>query len=287
MTKPTESDPRPRPRRRNRLLATLQALVRTRVTTGVVTILPLLITFWVIRLVFEWMRDASGWALKGLLLSQSGHPYLERLHFDFERWDRLNELGLLNPQEQFFAMMPWDVQWGIGVVAVLLTVLVLYAVGVFAANVIGRRLLAWVEQMVDRVPYVKTIYRGLKQVLDSLGGKQAQKFQRVAIFPFLTPGVYSIGFVTSILKDSNTGEEYVTIFYATTPNPTSGFVLILRRSEIIELDWTIEEAVKIVMSGGILMPSQLPLPKLVQRLAISPGAGPVVMTPAPSGGIPL
>ena len=267
------------PKHRNRLLATLRALIRTRLTTGVVTILPLLVTFWVIRFVFEWMRDASGWALKGLLLSPGGRPYLEHLHFNFERWNRLIEMGLPHAQEQFFEMMPWHVRWGIGAVAVLLTVLVLYAVGIFAANLIGRRVIDFIEQWVDRVPFVKTVYRGLKQVLDSFTGEATQKFQRVAMFPFLTPGVYSLGFVTNIFADPDTGEEYATVFYATTPIPTTGFVFMLRRNDIVELDWTFEETIKAIMSGGILIPDRAQMPKLLQALAAKTKAAPPAVLP--------
>ena len=247
-------------------MATLRALIRTRITTGIVTILPLLITLWVVRLIFEWMRDASGWALKALLLSPAGRPYLEQLHFDFERWERLHDTGLLHIQELFFELMPWNVRWAIGLLSVLLTVFVLYLVGLFAANLLGRRFIVWVEQLVERVPFIKTVYRGLKQVLSSLTSSGVQQFQRVAMFPFLSPGVYSIGFVTSVFRDPDSSEEFVTVFYATTPNPTTGFVLVLRRRDIIELDWSVEEAIKVIMSGGILMSEQARVPGSIRQL---------------------
>jgi uncharacterized membrane protein len=261
---------------RSRIMATLNALVRTRLTAGVVTLLPLLISVWVVKLVFIWMRDASRWAVQAFLLSPAGKPYLGKLHFDFDRWERLKETGLLHIQETFFELMPWHVRWAIAFFSILLTLFVLYLVGMLAANLFGRRIINWVEQILDRVPLIKTVYRGLKQVLASFAGATPQNFQRVAMFPFLTSGVYSIGFITSSFRDTTTGDEFVTIFYATTPNPTTGFVLIVPRKDVVELDWSVEQAVQVIMSGGILMPDRASVPGSVPR---APLAGPAVAMP--------
>ena len=86
--------------------------------------------------------------------------------------------------------------------------------------------------------------------------------------------VRSIGFITAITKDEHTGEELCTCFLATTPNPTTGYVFVLRRSDVIELDWTIEDAISVIMSGGALVPSTVPfmcgLPGAAPPAAISP-----------------
>jgi hypothetical protein len=96
-------------------------LLRTRITTGIITLQPLLVTPWVIRLIFGWMRDASQWVIQAFLLSPAGHPYLEYLRFDFGRWERLTALGLPNPLEQFFQLVPLPIRWGIAIFSVLLT----------------------------------------------------------------------------------------------------------------------------------------------------------------------
>lgn len=245
------------PRRGSRLGGTLRALLRARITTGIVTLLPLLVTLWVIRLIFGWMRDASQWLIQAFLLSPGGHSYLEYLGFDFARWERLASLGLPNPQEQFFHLVPSPIRWSIAAVSVLLTVFVFYLVGLFAANVFGRRLIAWLEQLVARVPLAKTVYHAMKQILASFAGDRAQSFQRVALIAFPQDRMRSVGFVTSVFTDSITGEELCTVFIATTPNPTTGYLQIVRRSEITELDWTVEEAIRTVMSAGILRPDFL------------------------------
>jgi uncharacterized membrane protein len=248
---------KPSGHRRSRLGTTLRVLLRTRITTGIITLLPLLVTFWVIRLIFGWMRDASQWVIQAFLLSPPGHLHLERLRFDFERWERLTSLGLPDPQEQFFQLMPPPVRWGIAIFAVLLTISVFYLVGLIGANVFGRRLIAWMEQAVARVPLVKTVYHAMKQILSSFGGNQTQNFQRVALIPFPQDRMRSVGFVTNVFKDSITGEELCTVFIATTPNPTTGYLQVVRRSEITELDWNVEEAISMVMSAGILKPDFL------------------------------
>jgi uncharacterized membrane protein len=247
----------PSERRRSRIGATLRAVLRTRITTGIITLLPLLVTLWVIRLIFGWMRDASQWVIQAFLLSPAGHSYLEHLRFDFGRWERLTALGLPNPQEQFFQLVPSPIRWSIAIFSVLLTIFVFYLVGLFAANVFGRRLIVWLEQLVARVPLVKTIYHAMKQILSSFAGDQTQNFQRVALVPFPQDRMRSVGFVTNVFKDSVTGEELCCVFIATTPNPTTGYLQIVRRSEITELNWSVEEAIRTVMSAGILKPDFL------------------------------
>lgn len=85
-----------------------------------------------------------------------------------------------------------------------------------------------------RVPLVKTVYHALKQIFSSFAGDQTQNFQRVALVPFPQDRMRSVGFVTNVFKDSVTGEELCTVFIATTPNPTTGYLQIVRRCEITE-----------------------------------------------------
>jgi uncharacterized membrane protein len=252
----------PRKPHRSRLGATLRALIRARVTAGLLLVLPLWVSWLLVKFIFGVMRDASQWALIGVL----ENPWIQ-VHITKLTIRRSTTFDV----EAFLHEHPYY-DWGLASVSVLLTIAFLYAIGVFTANFFGRRLIEWLESLVDRVPLIKTVYRGSKQVLATFTGDEKQNFQRVAIFPFLAPGVYSIGFVTSVFKDASSGEEYVTIFYSTTPNPTTGYVFIIRRRDIVELDWTIEEAVKAVMSGGILMPPTLSIPSSLRwREMAAPG----------------
>lgn len=266
------------PRRGSRVGATLRALVRTRVTAGIITLLPIVITLWVIRLIFGWMRDASQWAVQAFLLSPAGQPYLEKLRFNFVKWSRLSELGLPH-QEQFFELMPWHVQWGIAIFSVLLTIFILYIVGLFAANIFGRRAIDMLEQLVDRVPLIKTVYRGLKQILSSFSGDQTKTYQRVALVPFPQDRMRCVAFITSTFQDSVTGEALCTVFIPTTPNPTTGYLQVVRRSEITELNWSVEDAIRTIMSGGILRPDFLTILPNKALPDDQPGTG----TPADPG----
>lgn len=253
----------------SRLWSTLKAVFRARLTTGVITILPIVITVWVVRVIFMWMRDASLWVVEWYLFSRWGLPVLES-------WgvhpDHLTKIGL--------EALPTHMRWGIYIFSVLLTILVLYVVGMFAANLIGRRVIHWLEQLLNRLPLVKTVYRSLKQILTALSGAQQQNFQRVALVPFPNPLTRSVGFVTGMHRDAITGEDLCSIFIATTPNPTSGFVLLVKRSDLIEMDWSIEEAVRMVMSGGILVPSAV---SVVAPPGVPPLPSSRVSDPRPAG----
>jgi uncharacterized membrane protein len=176
--------------------------------------------------------------------------------------------------------MPTWLQWFISLFSVSLTILMLYTIGLFAANILGRRVIELTDQIIARVPFIKTIYGALKQILNMFSADQAPGFQRVALIPFPTDVTRSVGFITNTYKDSVSGEELASVFVATTPNPTTGYVFILKRKDLIELDWTIEEAIKICMSGGILAPSYVTMehgkPKLL------PSTPPVVTLTPPT-----
>ena len=246
-TEPETPTKRPQRQRESRIAATVKALIRTRVTAGVITILPIVVTIWLVRVVFGWMRDASQWVVVAALESKWFYRYV---------WKLGETEGAKVDLDKFLEQYP-AFDWGLAIFSVLLTIFFLYAIGIFAANIVGRRALALLDRVVERVPLVKTVYRGLKQILSSLSGDQTQNFQRVALVPFPHKGMRCVGFVTNIFKDSITGEELCSIFISTTPNPTTGYLQILKRSEITELDWSVEEAIRTIMSGGILKPDFL------------------------------
>ncbi len=257
--------------RRSRVGATIRALVRARVTAGLVTLLPILITIWVVRVIFTWLRDSSQWIVEWVLEGK----WVGLLPATWNvRWVGLTHEQLTRPA----------VQWTVGIFSVLLTIFVLYAVGLFAANVFGRRLIAFLEQLLGRVPIIKTVYRGLKQVLSSFSGDQSSNYQRVALIPFPQERMRTVGFITSIFHDSVTGEELCTVFIPTTPNPTTGYLQVLRRGEITELNWSVEEAIRTIMSGGILKPEFLtivPNEALPKNLPTGVGPSPPAVPDAP------
>jgi uncharacterized membrane protein len=220
------------------------------VTAGLVLVLPLWITYLLVKFLFDLMRDMSLWLVNAYL----------------RHWGDAFVTALGVAPEAFKAKgveaLPSGVQWGVAILSVFLTVFFLYSIGVLTANIFGRRLVRTAETVLDRVPFVKTIYRASKQILETFAGGSSQSFQRAALIPFPTKETRSVGFITGFSKDTHTGEELCTVFVAATPNPTSGFVFVLKRADVIELDWTVEEAIKVVISCGVLVPPTIPLAAL-------------------------
>jgi uncharacterized membrane protein len=232
--------------RRSRIGATIKALIRTRVSAGLITILPIVLTVWLVRVVFGWLRDASLWVVDAFLLSPFGREVLTGWGIDPQQ---LESSGL--------EILPPRMQWSISIFSVLLTFFVLYLIGLFMTNVIGRRLLDLVEFALERLPFVKTIYHTLKQVFAVFSADRSKGFQRVALIPYPNQITRSVGFITNSFRDAITGDELCSVFLPTAPNPTSGFVLIYKRSDIVEPNWSVEDAAKVIMSGGILSPEYM------------------------------
>lgn len=241
------SVPPTKPPQPSRLWATVRTLLRARVTAGLLFVLPIWITYLLVKFIFELMRDTSLWVVDWYL---KGWGEALLLAWGVEA-TKFAEDGL--------AVLPARWQWGVSIAAVLLTVFFLYLVGVFTANIVGRRLVRVAEALLERVPFVKTIYTASKKILGTFAGEAGQGYQRVVLIPFPSGETRSMGFLTGSSHDPNTGEEICTVFLATAPNPTSGFVFMVRRSDIIELDWTVEDAIKTLLSGGTMVPPSIPL----------------------------
>lgn len=301
----SESQVTSRPqRRKSRVTATLKALLRTRVTAGLLVVLPIYVTILLIKWVFSVMRDSSLWVVEAYLRSPLGsgwlHDWLVVKPAEYNAWSHADSkwqkvsripvaeklafledrLGHQLDTEAFFGMLPYAIEWVASIVAVLLTIVILYAIGLFAANLLGRRVINTFESILDRVPLVKTVYRSSKQILATFAGEQSSEFQRAALIPFPQEKMRSVGFITSIFKDSVTGEELATVFIPTTPNPTTGYLQILKRKELVELDWSVEDAVRTIMSGGILRPDYLTIvPGRQDRTDLPAGSRPELRPP--------
>jgi len=256
-------------KRRSRTGAAFQRILRARITAGLVVVLPIWITILLLKFVFETLRDASFWLVMAYLETERGKHILES-------WGRLSADGVA---QQGVGALPRDVQWAIAILCVLLTVFFLYMIGLFTANLVGRRVIAGVETLVDRIPLIKIVYRAAKQILEAFAGESKREFQRVVLVPFPCMEMRSIGFITSIAKDSDTGEDICSVFLATTPAPTTGYVLIVRRSDLIELDWSVEEAITVVMSGGAMTPSLIPLVRGIPPMLLGKGVVPPAIMP--------
>jgi uncharacterized membrane protein len=140
---------------------------------------------------------------------------------------------------------------------VLLAVVLVLATGMIVANLLGRRLVnAW-ESLLSRIPLVRTLYAGIKQILEAVLATDGQSFRRVLLVEYPRKGVWSLAFMTSDLLgevQEKTRSEVISVFIPTTPNPTSGFVLMLPKEDVIELEMSVEQGLKMIISMGVVVP---------------------------------
>lgn len=132
-------------------------------------------------------------------------------------------------------------------------------IGWVAKGLIGRSLLRWGEGLVDQMPVVRSIYNGLKQIAETVFAQQDSSFDRACMVEYPRKGIYAIGFVSTTAKGEisrvgGAGEPLLSVFVPTTPNPTSGFLLFFRESDVTMLDMSIEDAAKLVISAGLVYP---------------------------------
>ena len=141
---------------------------------------------------------------------------------------------------------------GMGIVLLLL---VLYLVGLVASNILGRRILHGLEQLTERIPVVKAVYRLGKQLSGTLAQTaDSQIFRRPVLVPYAAPNTWQVGFVTGSVQSKATGETLLKVYVPTPPNPTSGYVYFMNQRVVRDPGWTVEEAMRVILSGGIVGP---------------------------------
>ena len=140
---------------------------------------------------------------------------------------------------------------------VILAVLFVVVTGVVVANLLGKRLVAGWESLLARIPIVRNLYAGVKQIMEAVLATDGQSFRKVLLVEYPRKGVWSLAFLTSNSLEEvqeKTPEQVVSIFVPTTPNPTSGFVVMVPEKDVIELDMTVEEGLKMIISMGVVVP---------------------------------
>jgi len=143
---------------------------------------------------------------------------------------------------------------GLGFVLVLV---ILYLLGLAASNWAGRGFLSMVERISMRIPLVKIIYPLGKQIGAAMAVPEKKAFKRVVLVEHFRPGVWSVGFVTGQLDDPRSGDRLLKLFVPQGPNPTSGFMLIVKESQVREIGWSVAEAMNAVISGGLSGPDKI------------------------------
>ena len=142
---------------------------------------------------------------------------------------------------------------------VLLTLAILLIVGATASNFFGRKLVSLGDRVVTRIPVVRSIYSSVKQVSDTLFSESGNAFRTAVLVQWPRPDVWTIGFVTGApggdVVNYLRGEEYLSVYVPTTPNPTGGYFVMLRKSDCIELKMSVDDALKYVVSMGVVAPA--------------------------------
>jgi uncharacterized membrane protein len=141
---------------------------------------------------------------------------------------------------------------GVGLVALIALVMV---IGAIASNIIGRRLIGAGERLLARVPLISWIYRTTKQLFSTILGERSKSFRKVVLVSYPRKGTYSVAFLTSespTAFEGKLGGSFVTVFLPTTPNPTSGILLVVPADEVVPLDMTVDEGLRLVISAGAL-----------------------------------
>ncbi|MBI4756404.1 MAG: DUF502 domain-containing protein [Betaproteobacteria bacterium] len=188
--------------------------------TGLLIWIPLAITVWVLHLIVSTMDQSL------LLLPAS-----------------------LRPQNLFGFNIP-----GIGAI---LTLLIVFLTGLVTANLIGQRLLMFWEGVLARIPVVKSIYYSVKQVSDTLFSSRGEAFRKALLVQYPRQGSWTIAFQTGVPGGDVVNHlqgDYLSIYVPTTPNPTSGFFLMLPRTDVIELNMSVDDALKYIISMGVVAP---------------------------------
>jgi len=193
--------------------------------TGLLILVPLAITMWVLNLVISTMDQS-------LLIVP-------------ERWQPRTLVGFDIP--------------GLGTI---LTIAIIFLTGLLTNNLVGNYIVRLWERLLHRIPVVNSLYGSVKQVSDTLFSSSGNAFRKAVLLPYPHPGCWTIGFLTGVpggdVRNHLVG-DYVSIYVPTTPNPTSGFFLMTERSRVIELDMTVDAALKYIVSMGVVAPEHLPL----------------------------
>ena len=198
--------------------------------TGLLTLLPLWLTWIVVKFVFVMLSDVS-------------RPLIGPL---------LHGVSLGNPGLHWL-----DDVWVQTALALLATLVVILLSGLMARRVVGQRLLRWFEVLIGRIPLARTIYGSARKLLDILQ-TQPDGAQRVVLIDFPHNQMKSVGFVTRILREEGTGRELAAVYVPTTPNPTSGYLEIVPVERLTPTDWTVDQAMSFIISGGAVAPDSIP-----------------------------
>ena len=230
--------PKDRMRLFRRPKLSLASRLRNNFLTGLVIVGPITITiyivWWFIDLIDSWAKPIIDSSVKPIL-NNWVRPFL--------------------PEDYVPDLLPFTVP-GLGL---LFMVLLIIVIGALAANLLGRSVVGWGEGVLGRMPVVRSLYKATKQIFETVLSQRGTSFQKVGLVEYPRRGLYAIVFISTettgeIKERIDDGTGLISVFLPTTPNPTSGFLLFVPRNEVIMLEMTVEEAAKLVISAGLVVP---------------------------------
>jgi uncharacterized membrane protein len=197
----------------------MRAAVKKYILTGLLVLIPMFLTLWVLLTLFNWTDRVLN------LIPRAYRPEVL--------------IGFPIP--------------GLGLI---LTVAIIFVIGGLVANVIGRKMVATGEKILEKIPFLRWFYFSTKQIIEAVFISGQDSFRRAVLLEYPRRGIYSIGFITG----ESTGQlgdkipDSLTVFVPTTPNPTSGFLIVVPESDTVPLTWSVEEAFRVIISAGVVMP---------------------------------
>lgn len=225
-----------------RLLLRPVTAFRNNFLAGLVVVGPIVITVWMI-----W--SFVGWIDSWVMPFVPGYYHPDAL---INRW--------FGQSPWFIAIFGENVHVNVRGVGVVFFLVFTSLVGWMAKGFIGRSFVAWGERIVARVPIVRSLYNGVKQIAETIFAQQESKFDTACLVEYPREGIWAIGFISTHAKGEidtriPVKEPVISVFLPTTPNPTSGFLLFVPRHSVIELDMSVEDAAKLVISAGLVYPN--------------------------------
>lgn len=198
--------------------------LRNTFLTGLLILIPLVATYLLVAFLFD-------------LLSGAGAPLIRAMFAPLQELDGLWWLEPITPLANF-----------------VLALVVIFLLGLVGTNFIGRRILDAVNALILRLPLISSVYGAVKQMVETFQGPSGS-FQRVVLLEYPRPGTWMMGLVTTQRADTlglSSGADLLSVFIPTTPNPTSGFLVLVPPDEVVEIDYSVEEAFTFIVSSGIV-----------------------------------
>jgi len=207
--------------------------------TGVVVIAPVGLTVWLVWTVIGWV---DGFVL----------PFVPSQY---------------QPEELLKAILGEDVRVNIRGLGVVFFLVFTTFIGWIAKGLLGRTFIRSAENLVNRMPVVRSVYSGVKQIAETVFAQADRSFEKACLIEYPRRGIWAIGFISTaakgeVSKRAGSGQKMQSIFVPTTPNPTSGFLLFFPAEDVIELDMSVEDAAKLVISAGLVYPEDLPVKEI-------------------------